>query len=78
MPPSRKQGQVPNVLAYPVDEATAALEQAGLSVREVVTTAPPRVGPGRGKPRVIRQSMGPDGGVVLTVAFAEYEEADGA
>ncbi|MGD8238435.1 MAG: hypothetical protein PVH68_07785 [Armatimonadota bacterium] len=51
------------------------LEQAGLSVRRVVTTAPPRVGAGRGEPRVIRQSMGSDGGIVLTIAFAEYEEA---
>ena len=65
------------MLGYPVGEATRMLQQAGVCVHEVVTTAPPRAGRGRGEARVIRQRAAPDGGVVLTVAFAEYGEAGG-
>jgi hypothetical protein len=64
---------VPDVLGFPLDEATAALRRAGVRVREVVLTAPPGAGAGRGEPRVVRQCAEPDGSVVLTVAFAEHE-----
>ena len=53
----------------------ALLERAGLRVHEVVATAPPKAGPGRGQPRVIHQRTQPDGSVVLTVAYLEHEEA---
>ena len=70
------QGAAPNVLAYPIDEATTILERAGVRVRDVVTTAPPRPRAGRGEARVLRQAVQPDGSVVLTVAAAACEKAE--
>ena len=67
---------VPNVLAYPIDEATTILERAGVRVREVVTTAPPRPRAGRGEVRVVRQALRSDGSVMLTVAAAACEKAE--
>jgi hypothetical protein len=67
---------VPNVLAYPIDEATTILERAGVRVRDAVTTAPPRPRAARGEVRVVRQALRCDGSVVLTVAAAGYEKAE--
>ena len=66
-----------NVLGYPLGEATDALERAGVQVRRIVTTAPPRARAGRGEARVLQQRVEADGGVVLTVAFLDYDEAVG-
>ena len=70
------QDAVPNVLAYPIDEATTILERAGVHVRDVVTTAPPRPCAARGEVRVLRQAVRPDGSVVLTVAVAARRRAE--
>jgi hypothetical protein len=64
----------PNVVAYTLENARAALAAAGWTVGEVIETVPPRRGLLDPR-RVVRQRTAADGSVELVVCG---ERADGA
>ncbi len=57
-----------SLVALPLPEAMAAVEEAGQRVSRVIATGPPGGGRGEGVPRVVREKETPDG-IELTVAF---------
>lgn len=57
-----------SLIALPLPEAMAAVEQAGRRVSRVIVTGPPGAGRGEGVPRVVREKDTPDG-IELTIAF---------
>jgi HrpA-like RNA helicase len=67
---------VRSLIALPLPEAMAAIEEAGQRVSRVMVTGPPGAGKGEGLPRVIREEETPEG-VELTVAFPVPPPADG-
>jgi hypothetical protein len=64
----------PDVVALPLEEALAALQEAGWQAR-VRTTAPPRSTPAGGVQRVVRQRATTAGEVELVVAWERYAPA---
>jgi len=64
----------PDVVGYPLDEARALLAAAGWTNVETTETRPPRRTLG-GTVRVLRQRLGPDGGVALVVCGEQTEDA---
>jgi hypothetical protein len=57
-----------SLIALPLPEAMAAIEEAGQRVSRVIVTGPPGAGRGEGVPRVVREKETPDG-TELTIAF---------
>ncbi len=56
------------MIALPLPEAMAAIEEAGQEVSRVIVTGPPGAGRGEGIPRVVREKDTPEG-IELTIAF---------
>jgi hypothetical protein len=57
-----------SLVALPLPEAMAAVEEAGQRVCRVIATGPPGGGRGEGVPRVVREKETPEG-IELTVAY---------
>jgi hypothetical protein len=69
--------RVPNVLAFPLEEALEALSRAGVTVHKTLPTAPPHAGKGEGRVRVVQQLPGGSASVDLVIAFERYPRESG-
>ena len=65
--------QPPDVTAYNLPTALAALAAAGWPVAEPTVTQPPRALRGLGTPRVARQRVAAPGVIELVVVYPAYE-----